>query len=98
MVFFQIMWVREKCRVGLIWELCNFFGVCGNNGKQGSNKWAELYAMSMDGSPVYYDNEGGGGSPEESEPEMVDDSDGVVCSGLDHADSQGLNKTNQRLR
>jgi hypothetical protein len=29
---------------------------------------------------------------------MVDDSDGVVCSGLDHADSQGLNKTNQRLR
>jgi hypothetical protein len=54
--------------------------------------------MSMDGSPVYYDNGGGGGSPEESEPEMVDDSDGVVCSGLDHADSQGLNKTNQRLR
>ncbi|CAK9270821.1 unnamed protein product [Sphagnum jensenii] len=65
---------------------------------EGSNKWAELYAMSMDGSPVYYDNEGGGGSPEESEPEMMDDSDGVVCSGLDHADSQGLNKTNQRLR
>jgi hypothetical protein len=29
---------------------------------------------------------------------MMDDKDGVVCSGLDHADSQGLNKTNRRLR
>ncbi|CAM6050223.1 unnamed protein product [Sphagnum compactum] len=71
----------------------------GTNGRrfQYWSSW-EVYATSMDGSPVYYDNEGGGDSPEESEPEMVDDSDGVVCSGLDHADSQGLNKTNQRLR
>ncbi len=46
---------------------------------------------------MYYDDEEGG-SEEDSEPEMMDDKDGVVCSGLDHADSQGLNKTNRRLR
>lgn len=27
LVFFQITWVREKCRVGLIWESSNFFCV-----------------------------------------------------------------------
>ncbi|CAK9261500.1 unnamed protein product [Sphagnum jensenii] len=64
---------------------------------EGSNEWAKHYAMSTDGSPMYYDDEEGG-SEEDSEPEMMDDKDGVVCSGLDHADSQGLNKTNRRLR
>ncbi len=77
---------------------------CGSHGlvlvkimAQGSNEWAKHYAMSTDGSPMYYDDEEGG-SEEDSEPEMMDDKDGVVCSGLDHADSQGLNKTNRRLR
>lgn len=67
------------------------------NGKQESNKWAEQYAMSTNGSPLYYEEEGGV-SVEESEPEMLDDDNGVTCSGLDHADSQGLNKITRRLR
>ncbi|CAK9231190.1 unnamed protein product [Sphagnum troendelagicum] len=62
-----------------------------------SNKWAEPYAISTNGSPLYYEEEGGV-SVEESEPEMLDDNNGVTCSGLDHADSQGLNKITRRLR
>lgn len=30
--------------------------------------------------------------------EMLDEAGPVICSGLDHADSQGLNRTNLRLR
>jgi hypothetical protein len=74
----------------------HIFCFCEMNGKQESNKWAEPYAISTNGSPLYYEEEGGV-SVEESEPEMLDDN-GVTCSGLDHADSQGLNKITRRLR
>jgi len=49
---------------------------------QGTDEWEAQYVMS----------EG------EGSPMYLDDEGPVVCHGLDHADSQGLNKTNLRLR
>jgi selenocysteine lyase/cysteine desulfurase len=92
-----ILWVKQKNILHFDFCLGVIFCFCEMNGKQESNKWAEPYAISTNGSPLYYEEEGGG-SVEESEPEMLDDNNGVTCSGLDHADSQGLNKITRRLR
>lgn len=69
---------------------------CLWNWLQGSNQWADQYAMSVEGSPLYYDNDNG--VTAESDGDPMDEEAPILCTGLDHADSQGLNKTNLRLR
>lgn len=63
---------------------------------QGSSQWEAQYALSEEGSPMYLDDDNGNLGP--SNDDMLDEEGPVVCNGLDHADSQGLNKTNLRLR
>jgi selenocysteine lyase/cysteine desulfurase len=60
---------------------------------QGSSQWADQYPISAYGSPIYYDDD-----ETFTGVSASDGSDQLVCRGLDHADSQGLNKTNLRLR
>nr|PNR59495.1 hypothetical protein PHYPA_002286 [Physcomitrium patens] len=63
---------------------------------EGSSQWEAQYAMSEEGSPMYFNDDiGNMGSRND---EMLDEAGPVICSGLDHADSQGLNRTNLRLR
>jgi hypothetical protein len=52
--------------------------------------------MSEEGSSMYLDYDIGNMGL--SNDDMLDEGGPVVCNGLDHADSQGLNKTNLRLR
>ncbi|XP_024396536.1 uncharacterized protein [Physcomitrium patens] len=84
----------------------HFLGSSGANGRrleswspgenlQGSSLWEAQYAMSEDGSPTYLDDDLR--IMESSNADMLDEGP-MVCSGLDHADSQGLNRTNLRLR
>lgn len=53
--------------------------------------------MSAQGSPAEYDYDGKG-LAEESDGDLLNEEGPVICNGLDHADSLGLNQTNLRLR
>ncbi|KAG0568910.1 hypothetical protein KC19_6G051200 [Ceratodon purpureus] len=82
----------------------HYLGSSGANGRrlqswspgEGSSQWEAQYAMSEEGSPMYLDDDNG--NIGQSTDDMLDEEGLVVCNGLDHADSQGLNKTNLRLR
>ena len=63
---------------------------------QGSSQWEAQYAMSEEGSLMDLDDYNG--NMGRSNDNVLDEEGHVVCNGLDHADSQGLNKTNLRLR
>lgn len=47
---------------------------------------------------MYGDDVDDYGNDVDSNDDLFDEEGPVVCNGLDHADSQGLNKTNLRLR
>lgn len=95
---------RLRMENGAWLEIIVFFGVFDTKangwkfGWQGSSQWANQYEISDEGSPLYGDDVDDYGNDGDSNDDIFDEEGPVVCNGLDHADSQGLNKTNLRLR